>query len=166
MNKLRKKLYDIIEVTKDKDKLSKVYNGFMLFVIVLSLIPLCLKSQNVWINYVDRVTVFIFILDYVFRWITADFKFQEKVRKPFLRYPFTAMAIIDLLSILPSITFIYPGLKLLKLFRLVRTFRIFKFVRYLKSIRIIVNVLKKEKDVLLAVCYLLVNDSTNYSRLR
>ncbi len=69
-------------------------------------------------------------------------------------YPFTPMAIIDLFSILPSITILNPGFRLLKLFRLVRTFRIFKFIRYSKSIRVILNVLKREKDVLLAVGYL------------
>lgn len=40
------------------------------------------------------------------------------------------------------------------LFRLIRTFRILRFVRYSKSIRIIVEVLKKEKSILMAVCYL------------
>ena len=63
------------------------------------------------------------------------------------------MAIIDLFSILPSLTVLNSGLKLLKLFRLLRTLkvlRIFKFLRYSKSFDIIVNVFKKEKKVLSA----------------
>ena len=65
------------------------------------------------------------------------------------------MAIIDLLSILPSITVLQKGFRLLKLFRLMRTFkvlRIFKAFRYSKSITMIINVFKKQKDSLIVVC--------------
>lgn len=64
------------------------------------------------------------------------------------------MAIIDLLSILPSITILNNGFKLLKIFRLMRTFRIFrifKAVRYSKNILLIIKVLKRQKDSLLVV---------------
>lgn len=73
----------------------------------------------------------------------------------FIRYPFSAMAIVDLVSILPSIMMINKGFKLLKLFCLFRTFRIFrifKAFRYSKSVRIILSVLKETKESLLAVC--------------
>jgi voltage-gated potassium channel len=69
------------------------------------------------------------------------------------------MAIIDLVSILPSFTILASGFRLLKLFRIFRTlkiFRVFKFVRYSKSIEIIFNVFKKEKKVLSAVATLAI----------
>lgn len=71
-------------------------------------------------------------------------------------YPFTPMALIDFASILPSLTVLNPGWKLLRLFRLVRALRIFKFARYSRSIRMIVRVLRREKDVLFAVGYLAI----------
>lgn len=67
------------------------------------------------------------------------------------------MAIIDLLAILPTFTIVASGFKILKLFRLLRTFRVFKvfkIVRYSKSITVISNVIKKQKEPLLAVCVL------------
>lgn len=64
------------------------------------------------------------------------------------------MAIIDPLSILPSMTILNSGFRLFKLFRLIRTFRILRFVRYSKSIRIIIEVLKKEKNILMTEFYL------------
>ena len=77
--------------------------------------------------------------------------------KPFLIYPFMPMAIVDLLAILPTFTIIASGFKILKLFRLLRTFRVFKvfkIVRYSKSIIVISNVIKKQKEPLIAVCVL------------
>ena len=64
----------------------------------------------------------------------------------FILYPLTPMAIIDLLSILPSITLLNSSFKLLKIFRLFRSLRllkILKLVRYSKSITMICNVFKK-----------------------
>lgn len=151
---MRKRLYEIVEIANENDGLSAIYDGFMMIVIIVSIIPLCFKMHTKVFDYIDKITVSIFLLDYILRWITADFKLSKHKNRAFIIYPFTPMAIIDLLSILPSITFLNSGLRLLKLFRLIRTFRIFKFIRYSKSIQIIVNVLKKEKDVLLAVCYL------------
>lgn len=67
------------------------------------------------------------------------------------------MAIIDLLSILPSINMINKGFKALKTIRLIRTFRvlrIFKSLRYSKNIQIILQVEKNSKKALIAVLYL------------
>ena len=151
---MRKRIYEIIEVADVDDKISSIYDGFMLFTIIVSIIPLCFKTQNTIFIYIDKITVGIFIVDYMLRWITADLKLKNHKSRAFLIYPFTPMAIIDLLSILPSLTIMNQGFRLLRMFRLIRTFRIFKFIRYSKSIIIIINVLKKEKDVLLAVAYL------------
>ena len=151
---MRKRIFEIIEVANENDSISSLYDGFMLVTIIISIVPLCFKSQSAGFLYIDRITAIIFILDYFLRWMTADLKLKKYKRRAFLMYPFTPMAIIDLFSILPSITILNPGFRLLKLFRLVRTFRIFKFIRYSKSIRVILNVLKREKDVLLAVGYL------------
>lgn len=67
------------------------------------------------------------------------------------------MAIIDLLSILPSINMINKGFKVLKTIRLIRTFRvlrIFKSFRYSKNIQIILQVGKNSKKALIAVLLL------------
>ena len=151
---MRKRIYEIIEIANDDDKLSALYDMFMMIVICASIIPLCFKEQNNYLNIIDKVTVTIFVIDYLLRWFTADFKLSKYKYRAFVIYPFSPMAIIDLLSILPSVTILNSGFRLFKLFRLIRTFRILRFVRYSKSNRIIVEVLKKEKSILMAVCYL------------
>ena len=102
--------------------------------------------------------------------MTADYKLKKSVASFFI-YPLTPMAIIDLISILPSITVLNSGFRLLKLFRLLRTLKVlrtFKFLRYSKSFDIIANVFKKQKKVLsavvtMAVAYILISALVIYN---
>ena len=150
----REKLYSIIN--GDADNIIGVfYNYYMMVAIVVSIIPLAFKAKEANLLFVvfDRITVIIFIIDYLLRIITAD-KHLNKGTASFFIYPFTPMAIIDLLSILPSVTILSSGFRLLRMFRLFRTFRVFKafkMFRYSKSIIIIADVIKKQKTALIAV---------------
>ncbi|MHB8132127.1 MAG: ion transporter [Mobilitalea sp.] len=154
MRKLRRKLFEVVGETKDIGILHKIYDFFMMLVIIISILPLCFKSQSELLIIIDRVTVIIFIIDYILRWITYDFKKAELRYKAFAMYPFSFFAIIDLLSILPSITIMNSGFRLLKIFRLFKTFKVLKVLRYSKSFVVILNVLKKERTALTSVCYM------------
>ncbi len=151
---MRRRLYEIIEVAKDGDVVSMVYDSLMMCAIIVSVIPLAFKTTNELFHYMDAVTTVIFIIDYLFRWITADYKRENSKILTFLQYPLTPWAIIDLISILPGITLLNSGFRLFRLFRIFRTFRVFKAFRYSKSILIIVRVIRNSKEALLAVCTL------------
>lgn len=156
---MRKRIYEVIELSDGHDKLSSIYDAFMLVLIVLSLIPLAFKSEIPLLHYIDKACVFIFVLDYLLRLATADFKLSRKGIVPFLRYPFSFMAIVDLLSILPSITVLNSGwrvLRVLRMARAFRVFRVFKAFRYSKSVQIVIGVLRRSKEPLIAVCTLAV----------
>ncbi len=159
---MRKRLFEIIEVSSDKDTISTFYDILMLCAIIISLIPLGFKNPSRIFNYTDIITTILFIFDYIFRLITADYKSGKKGVVSFIKYPFTPWAIIDLISILPGLTLLNNGFKLFRLFRIFRTFRafrvfkVFKALRYSKSIVIILNVIKNSKDALLAVCTLAI----------
>jgi voltage-gated potassium channel len=46
---MRKRIFEIIEKAEDGDKLSSVYDFFMMVTIILSLLPLTTKSKSpVW----------------------------------------------------------------------------------------------------------------------
>ncbi|MBR5975017.1 MAG: ion transporter [Clostridiales bacterium] len=155
----RKRLYYLVEspsgADDDNDSLDW-YDVFMMISIVISIIPLAFKTTNHFFEVIDKVTVSIFILDYILRIIVSDLKLG-KGWKSFFIYPFTPMAILDLVTILPSLTFLSSGFKLLKIVRLLRTFRVFrvfKAVRYSKSIKRVLNVFNRQKESLLVVCML------------
>lgn len=153
---MRQRVYEVIELAEGKDRLSRLYDLTMMAAIIVSLIPLAFKGTNVVFDWIDRVTVGIFILDYLLRLLTADKKLAKGAGS-FLLYPFTPMAIVDLLAILPSFTDIFPGLRMIRLLRLFRTFRVFrtlKMFRYAKSFQIILDVIRDQRVPLLAVCSL------------
>lgn len=162
MKKLRNRIFEVIELSSEDDKLSTAYDFFMMAIILASLIPLAFKQTSTLFAIIDKVTVIVFILDYLLRLLTADLKLERGIVS-FAIYPFTFMAIIDLLSILPSFDILFAGLKTLKLLRLFRTFRAlkvfkaFKFFRYSRSIDIIIGVIRSQKEPLIAVCTLAVS---------
>ena len=147
---MRRRLFEIIEKGQKGDRLSTVYDIVMLFAIVVSIIPLMFFEELKWFKYVEIVTVVIFVIDYLLRWITADFK-MEKKGWAFVLYPFTPMAIIDLLSILPGFNVLGQGFKIFRVTRLLKILRLFKFLRYSDKIALFMRVLKKEQNVLLSV---------------
>ena len=153
MNML-KNLYEIIEPSdNESSKLSSLYDIVMLICIVSSMIPLAVKSDSMILNIIDKITVAVFIIDYILRLITAKLKLSRGIKSYFL-YPIQPMAIIDLLSILPSLIPINAGFKVLRLFRIIRTlkvFRSFKIFRYSKNIDRLVAVLRKQSKSLMAV---------------
>ncbi len=151
---MREKIYHTIENCEKATILNIWYSRIMLLSIVFSVIPLCFKETNSVFFYIEKITVSIFIIDYILRWITADFKYGKRRATSFVKYPFSFFAIIDLISILPSITVLNSGLKLFRLLRLNKVFRTLKVLRYSKSFNLIINVIAKESKVLLSVCYL------------
>lgn len=161
---MRRRLFEIIEVSQGNDKLSTIYDVFMISVIVISVIPLAFVTSYPIFDVIDKMAAIIFIIDYIARIATADLKMRRKSLS-FIYYPFTPMAIIDLLSILPSMSLINSGWRLLKisrLFRTLRVFRVFKAVRYSKNISILIRVFKKQKDILItifgvAILYILIS---------
>lgn len=156
---MKEKIFNIIDPTDDSSsKLNSIYDVVMLVSIIASLIPLLSKSNNIVFDIIDKVTVTIFIIDYILRLSTSNIKLKKGVCSYFL-YPFQPMSIIDLLSILPSIIPINSGLKVLRLFRLIRTlkvFRSFKLFRYSKNIKRITKVLKAQASTLSAVLSLAI----------
>lgn len=150
---MRKRIFEVIEVAKEGDKFSNLYDIVMMVVITCSLIPLTFKATNTLFDIVDKVCLVIFIIDYLLRLWTADYKLNRG-GVSYLIYPITPMALIDLLCILPSFGSIAAGFRVLKVFRLLRTFRVFrafKFLRYSKSLDTIINVIKHQKEPLMAV---------------
>lgn len=148
---MRKRIYEIISKSEKGDNVSKFYDIFMMLSIIASIIPLCFTYQNSTFILIDKLTVFIFLIDYFLRFITADYSSNKTSFWPFILYPFRPLAIIDLLSILPSISNLNHAFKIFRVFRLFKTLRVFKVFRYSKNIQIIKNVLLKKKDALFTV---------------
>ena len=156
---MRKKIFSIIDNHGKDNKLSHIYDLAMMFVIIASLVPLAFKEETPLFITIDKISIIIFIIDYILRWSTADLKYNKKSIWSFIRYPFSPMAIIDLLSILPSISLLNDSFRALRIIRMERAFkilRVFRALRYSKSFERIGNVVKESQESLTAVCTLAI----------
>lgn len=157
MRKFKEKIYSLVEPPEDDEK-PDFYDVMMMIAIIVSILPLMLKSSNPFFNIADKVCTALFIADYLLRWFTADIKLGKGVVS-FIAYPFTFWAIVDLLSILPGVTVLNKSFRLFKILRLIRMFRIFrvfKALRYSKNLEMIGKVISSERDSLVAVCWIAV----------
>ena len=150
---MRKRIYEILDGVREHDRAATVYSVFMMLIILLSLVPLTFKEASPSFIIMDRVAVTVFIIDYILRLLTADFKLKRG-KDSFYIYPLTPLAIFDLLCILPSLHLLNDSFRLFKLARLYRillVFRVFKFMRYSRSVRMIWGVFRAQKKPLFTV---------------
>jgi voltage-gated potassium channel len=115
--------------------------------------PIHLKYK-VYFDWFDRISVYIFTLEYVLRvWsCTHDPRYKGSI-KGRLKYIFSPGAIIDLLAFLPYYIHVIAGLDLrtLRILRLIRFFRLFRLTAYTQSAQMIYNVFRSRfKDLLLS----------------
>lgn len=157
---MRKRIYQLIELSTGEDIPSRVYDIIMFVSILISLIPMMFRRSRFLFIGMEWLATSIFIIDYLLRLCTADLKFPKLKKGAFFVYPFTPLAIIDLLSILPTILLMQPKFRLfvmLRLMRAIKVFRIFKLTRYSKGVRMFVNIFRAERDALIAVTTLAVS---------
>lgn len=147
---MRKRIYEIIEQGHAGDKVSVIYDIAMLVTIAASIVPLMFVEDCPAFRITEQVTVSFFIIDYILRWMTADYRLRKNGWS-FVVYPFTGWAIIDLLSILPALSLLGRGFKIFRIARLLRILRLFKFIRYSDKIKVLGKVIRKEKEVLYSV---------------
>lgn len=157
------KLYIYSLVTFDDNDIrisEKIFSISMLVLIFLNVFAVIAESfQGLSENFVEFLNVFevvsiaIFTIEYTFRIWTADILFPKlSPTRARLKYIFSFLAIIDLLSILPFyIPFLLPfDLRALRIVRIIRLFRLFKVSRFTRSIEMIGHVIKDKASALLS----------------
>ena len=151
---MREQIYAIVtDDSETDDRHAHVYDWFMIVTILLSLMPLCFKEMSPELLVLERATTAVFIIDYLMRWLCADL-LGDGTRLAFVAYPFTPLAVIDLLSILPTFLHVSQVLRLSRLVRLMRVARAVKLVHHSRSVQLILRVLHRERTALLAVLVL------------
>ncbi|MDE6139771.1 MAG: potassium channel family protein [Alistipes sp.] len=149
----RRRIYDIINRDTKHDVASRIYDLVMLVSILVSVVPLMFIGEYAVFTIIEAMTVTVFAVDYAARWYTSPVKLRRGAIS-YLLYPFTPMAIVDLLSILPVMGLVSHTFKLLRLTRLLKIVRLLKIFRYSDKVMMFGRVLRKERGVLLSVLVL------------
>ena len=141
---MRKRLYDTIFCHKRNGLIAAIYDGVMIVAVLMSISTLFLKETPLYF-YFDKISLILFIIDYLLRLLTADYKFKMKKKAlSFLTYPLHPFSIFDLLSILPSLIDFHKAFKLLKIIKLFKLLRVFRLFELLHEEAEIIHELEEE----------------------
>lgn len=163
--KIKKRIFEIIETASEHDILSKIFDIFIITLITINIVAVILDTFSLpsWtrqvLSYLEVVSVIIFSIEYVLRVWTADLLYPDLSRiKSRIKYITSAMAIIDLLSILPFYLplLIKIDLRVLRALRIVRLLRIMKLNRYTNALSAIAQVFRNKAQQLLSSMLVLV----------
>ncbi len=164
--KRRQRLFQIIDVGYDLDWISRGYDYINVTAIVLNLAVSILHTyESIREQYepilfvIEAITVAFFVVDYIFRLITARCMYKEKKEwKAIRKYVFSFMGIVDLLSFLPYfLPVIFPqGTIAFRMIRIVRIFRLFRINAYYDSLNVITHVLVSKKQQLISSVFIIL----------
>lgn len=154
---IRKVVYHSLLKSNKIGDLSWFVDLFIIGLILLNVVAILLQSIPTLdrrfyqeFEWFELFSIVVFTAEYLLRLWTANL--NPKFHKPIsgtIRYTFTPMAIIDLLSVLPFyLAFVGMDLRLLRIMRVFKIFRLFKIARYISALNIINHVFRKKREEL------------------
>lgn len=164
MKSIRHRIYEIIEIGRPSDRLSRLADITIVIFIFLSVVSIILESfsdirqtYGQLLYFVEVCSVIVFSLEYLLRLATADFQIRGKaLPMAALRWMLTPLALIDLLAILPFyLPMLIPlDLRFLRMVRILRLMRIFKLHRYSRALAAMNHALRERKMELVATIFI------------
>lgn len=162
----RKRLFDIIEVGNDLDRISRFYDFFNVIMIVINLaVSILYTYESIKEAYgkiliiVEGITVAFFTIDYILRLFTARFLFPKyKEWHAIRKYMISFNGVVDLLSFLPyCLPVFFPmGSVAFRMIRIVRIFRLFRINAYYDSLSVIRDVIIGKKQQLISSVFIIL----------
>ena len=160
MDQARIRAFAVLE--EGEGLLSRLFNGFIMVLIILNLIAIILESvediytlyQSFFVGF-EIFSVAVFSIEYLLRlWVCCEEKaYQDPVRGR-LRYMVSFMAMVDLLAILPFYLSMFMGIDT-RFLRVLRLLRVFKLTRHFQSLEILMQVIRTEGPVLASALFVL-----------
>lgn len=154
--KLRRKIYFLFDADHKSSFSERIINYFISILILLNVVSIILDSvpwiQTAYGKYIEgfeHFVVFVFTIEYIIRlWaIKENQKYSGNYGR--LKYIFSAMALVDLASILPYYLHAVFNFGFIRILRLLRLIRVFKLERYSKGLGKIFHILRVKKDELI-----------------
>ena len=156
--KRRKRIFEIIEVGTEYDYVSRIYDFFNAFCIILNLVASMVYTFDEYraayggiLMVIEQATVAMFLLDYLLRIWTAKYLYPGSTQpRAVSKYMTSFTGIVDLLSFLPQyLPFFFPaGAIAFRMFRIIRIFRLFRINAYYDSLNVITEVIVSKKQQL------------------
>ena len=160
----KKRTFEIIEKSQKGDILSTIFDYFIVILISLNVASVFLETFELSVylnNFLRKFEIFsiiIFTIEYILRLWTSTLLYPDKnsfVAR--IKYIFSLMAIIDLVSILPFYLpfFFNVDLRVLRALRLFRLLRILKVNRYTHAMQKVLFVIKNKSTELISSIFVI-----------
>ncbi len=161
--KRRERLFEIVDVGYDLDRVSRTYDFLNVCSVIINLaVSILYTFSGIRDRYgkalliIEGITVAFFFVDYILRLITARVKYGNErgmtEGKAIRKYALSFMGIVDLFSFLPYFLPIFfpAGTVAFRMIRIVRIFRLFKINAYYDSFNVITEVLYGKRQQLIS----------------
>ena len=162
---LRRQVFEIIEIGRGDDKMSRVFDACIIGLITLNIaafvaetMPELSAAYGPWFRAFEIFSVIAFTIEYGLRlWTAVEMPFLARMRpwRARLHLATRAYLIIDLLAILPFYLGGLLGLDL-RVLRILRLLRFFKLSRYSPAMHTLLRVLRNEQRSLMGAGLLLI----------
>ena len=177
MDKIKKRIFDIIQIGNRSDLASRLFDQMIVVVIVLNLAVTFLSTFDELeplycvFDVIELVTIIIFTIEYVLRIYTAGLLYPEKTYgRAVISFIFSFYGIIDLLAFMPYyLPIFFPvGIVAFRMFRVLRIFRLFKINAQYDAFNVITDVIKEKKTQIISstvmiLIFVLAASMTMYS---
>ena len=156
--KIKYHVYDVLVETDDDQPIDRLIAIFLMILILLNGILVVVdtvdslhEAYGAYFHAFEIFSLIIFTIEYLLRLWTVPF--DSRYSHPLwgrIRYAFSAMALVDLVAILPALLpmFFTVDLRFLRLLRIMRLFRLFKLSRYIASMDLLDDVVKAKREQL------------------
>lgn len=161
---LKQKIFLLIDNEKGNKKGDYFVEYLISGLILLNVIAIFLESyKSINAKYsglfygIEMVSIVIFSIEYILRIWVADLQYPTlSPIKARLKYIFSFLGLVDLLSILPFYLpyLITIDLRVMRVLRLLRLLRLLKLNRHSKSLKLIGTVLKNTKNDILVTVFM------------
>ena len=165
LKKVQIRTNEIIDKGREGDIPSKIYDITSVILIILSVSLILVETFPIsevahdFIYVFELVIAVVFSIEYILRVWTAPLDYPSlRPDKARMKYLFSLMSLIDLLSIVPVFVANLPtATGILKIFKLCKILRLLKASRYLNSVaRFGKAILKKKRQIVMSIVAILI----------
>ena len=140
-------MYTIKQFINGEGKFGHMFEVLIQFLILGSLVILTIEtlpsisvSQKIFLENIDTIIVFIFVIEYILRVYSSKKK---------LKFVFSIFGLADLIAILPVLLFFGFDLQFVRILRFLRIFRLIKLARYNRALNRVQRAFSIAKEELL-----------------
>lgn len=157
----KKRIFDIIQIGNTEDLPSRLFDWFIVIVILLNITVMFLCTFDVFAPYsgllsiIETATAGVFCIEYILRIWTADLLYPDRTpRRARLRFLRSFDGVVDLLTILPF--FFLDGFVVFRMLRVVRIFHLFRINSQYDSFNVITTVLMEKRNQVLSSVFIIL----------